>query len=141
MMLTLNFAAGLVAAVLMALVLRGSAQYVIARRRDTGRFKRLHELDSGDLMRLGIGVWHLKGLIRVGYYDVWFLALHFAGVRETGRGLDVAAMNTLFCLMAAAGATCILAAFYFNIPDDERGGYNWLTSPWHPRPPPMRWFR
>ena len=129
-MIYVNLALGLAAVALMSLVLRGTIGHVLARHRDMS-LKTVKEMDAPDLIRLGIGIWHIGGITRIIMWDVWLLLLLWS------RGSLFASINSAFCLLAIGGSLCILAAFYRNIPEEDRSHYSWLTASWYPSPPPL----
>lgn len=135
MLLTVNLAFGITAVVLMSLVLRGELAHTLPRDSD-GKFKGRHELTPGDFMRLGIVLYHFKGLIRIGLWDIVFLVLRW------DRVWWGSALNILFCGLAILGSLAVLKALHLSIPEKDREGYSIFTAPWYPDLPPlkMRWF-
>lgn len=131
MLLTINFLLGVVAVFLMLLVLKGQWMHVVATKKNGG-LKKLSLWTPGDWMRLGIALFHIKGLARIGFYDVYRIGV-------TGeRSNWVAISNSTFSLFAIAGSLAVLIALYRNIPDERRMHYNLITAPWYQDPAPIR---
>lgn len=128
----LNLVLGIAALFHMLLVLKATSRHFWPE----GGLAGLANWTAGDFMRFGIFAYHLKGLLRIGFYDVYRIA-------ATGgeRVYWVAGSNALFCAIALLGSLAVLYAIYIDIPDDERGGYDLYTAPWHPNPPPLRLWK
>jgi lysylphosphatidylglycerol synthetase-like protein (DUF2156 family) len=143
-----NFGVGFAAVVLMSLVLvgHGKASLIVGRlilsnisawiRARRSRVTRMafvapHSLTPGDLMRFAIAIFHIKGLTRIGYYDVFRLWDAWE------RSAPVSIANSGFSLMAIVASLSALAAMFYVIPEHERRAYTWLSAPWYPSPPPL----
>ena len=117
----------------MLLVLRGVYSHIIAVRHD-GKVKSLREMSAGDWMRLGVGMYHIKSLVRIFVWDLIILLMVW------NRVWWASSINITLSSIAIMGSIAILIAMYKNIPDEFRNHYNVLTAPWFPSPPPSTFF-
>lgn len=136
MLTGLNIAVAAVAVGLMLLVLRGTLGHVVLRIIEDGSLHPKH-WTPGDWMRFGVGVYHLKSLVRIVRWDLWAPMHRLLDDPDYSRTAYVAFWNIGFASAAIIGSLCVLYALWANIPQPERRRYSMLTAPWWPGRPPF----
>lgn len=132
----INVMVSSLAVIMMALVLRGTLFHFLARVGEA-RLKPLSDFRAGDWMRLGVGIYHVKGVVRIARWDVYGPLSAWLTDPEYVRSTQAALWNIGFSTASIVGSICVLYALWRNIPANERRGYTLLTSPWWPGKPPF----
>jgi hypothetical protein len=135
-LLIVNILAAFVAVALIGLVLRGTLYHVFARTR-AGDLKHPRDWQAGDWMRVGVGLYHVKALIRIARWDLYQPLWQLAENPDYTRSASAALWNTGFSLAAIVGSLAVLYALYRNIPAKERCNYSIISAAFWPGRPPF----
>ncbi len=96
MLLTINLLCGLVAVILMSRVLWHLRESFVPDD--------WNNMTAADFMRLSVAVFHVKGLARIAFYDVWIVLYQWE------RAAWVSYANIGFCLLASVASWLALKA-------------------------------
>ncbi|MGC0225140.1 hypothetical protein [Pseudooceanicola nitratireducens] len=139
-MIEIRFTMGLIAVVLMAMVAWGyrhSATW--------GTIRQLVSLHGGrpaienhrDFAvvgtRMALTILHLKGIFRIGWWDVVRPALGWVGVMPPSPNTTLTfSINLAFSVIAITASLIALTALWSLIPQEDRGKWSIFTAPFYP---------
>lgn len=137
-MIYVNIGVAIVAALAVMLVLRGTLYHLFSKG---GPRLRLGEYRPGEWMLLGIGLYHVKALVRIVRWDIYAPIYGMMHVEGYDRTISTMAWNTGFSVLAIAGSIAVIWALYQNIPKPKREKYRIfglpILAPWYPGDPPF----
>lgn len=130
-LLIARFSIGFVAWCLMLLVTIGFRQSAHPRLlwlTLTGRYTP----PPNERMRMSLSLYHLKGILRTGWWDVAAVFAVFMGWLEPQVVYFTSVINICFQIMNICGSLLALWALHGKIREPFRSHYNWLTAPFFP---------
>jgi hypothetical protein len=98
----------------------------------------LHVMAEDDIvrpsegMRISVTAFHLKTLIRIGWWDVWVLASALVMTGAANSSPRATIVNVGLGLLACVGSLFALWALHGTIPKGDRHLYSLFTAPFYP---------
>ena len=85
-----------------------------------------------ECLRISVSVFHIKSIVRIGWWDVWRPFAGFMGWGPLTQGVTLFTANMIFIGLAYIASTWALMALFRSIPEEDRAEYNILTAPLYP---------
>ena len=130
-LLAVRLVVGVVSAALMLYVTYGF-RHAVSWRTIKSTMTQPGRATPSDLMAIALAMFHVKGFVRLAWWDVGAILLGVWGVLPFGAAIYVSAVN--IGLGVAAGLACLVTMYaqYRMIPAAERHAYSMWSAPRYP---------